>query len=316
MTRIYPVPSLVGVLALILLGLNHSVLQAGVLYHATGDGPRQIEKYDAATGTLLGSFGIHALRQPFGLNFGPDGILYVSDRGYGNGTVEKFDAQTGQHLGTVVTGLSDTGPVLVRDNGNILVGIDGIQEYDPTGVLLRTFGFRGLDMEIGPNGLLYVAQHVNRTGQRKTIYGYDLTTGNVVQTLPVPVDFRLTYQPLGLAFDSSGMLYVSQNDPFTSQKILKFNVDTNEYVGVFADLPGTRGISDIDFGPGNHLYGSLTDDEQFVVLNGTTGQLIRTIDNVNEPRQLAFAQRPVPEPTSLVIFGAIGLVGLGYRRKW
>ena len=57
------------------------LLLADTLYHAAGDPPRGIDMYDPLSGAYLGSFGHEEFANPWGVNFAPDGSLYVSDWG-------------------------------------------------------------------------------------------------------------------------------------------------------------------------------------------------------------------------------------------
>ena len=146
-----------SVLFLVWIAVGPHLLLADTLYHAAGDPPRGIDMYDPLSGAYLGSFGHEELANPWGVNFAPDGSLYVSD--WGRNVIEQYDPATGERLRTVAAAQRPLA-LLVRSNGNLLVCQeleDNIAEYDAQGTLLRTFGVCGTDLEIGPDGLLYVA---------------------------------------------------------------------------------------------------------------------------------------------------------------
>ena len=147
----------------------------------------------------------------------------------------------------------------------------------------------------------------------RNVYAYSLETGDLVKSLPVPDSLSLSYFPVGLAFHPEGDLLVSE---FHFGKILTFDIETDQYTGLFADLE-TSTFCDIDFGPDGNLYAAHTGGDRFLILDGQSGELLREIQGVNEPRQLAFSHAAVPAPSSLVcLLGLLASVAsIGWWRQ-
>ncbi len=76
-----------------------------------------------------------------------------------------------------------------------------------------------------------------------------------MKSLSIPDFLSLSYSPAGFAFNPQGDLLVSE---FHFGKILTFDIETDQYTGLFADL-GMSTIRDIDFGPDGNLYAAHTD---------------------------------------------------------
>ncbi|MBL9137366.1 MAG: hypothetical protein JNK85_15955 [Verrucomicrobiales bacterium] len=160
-------------------GPDGSLFAAGMAYPSPS--PRgQIFRFDADTGQSIGSepfvaLGAGGLRVPFDLEFGPDGNLYVSDRGFdsslftedpGPGRVLRFDGQTGAFIDEFIrfvdrspTGLAflPTGVLLVASGNQVL-------RFDPDGSFLGNLvddpspvALDLRDIELGPGGDLLAA---------------------------------------------------------------------------------------------------------------------------------------------------------------
>ena len=74
-----------------------------------------------------------------------------------------------------------------------------------------------------------------------------------MKSLPVPESLSLSYFPVGLAFHPEGDLLVSE---YHFGKILTFDIETDQYTGLFADLEMST-ICDIDFGPDGNLCAAI-----------------------------------------------------------
>ena len=158
--------------------------------------------------------------------------------------------------------------------------------------------------------LALMAREQNLWEPAHNVYAYSLKTGDLVKSLPVPDSLSLSYFPVGLAFHPEGDLLVSE---FHFGKILTFDIETDQYTGLFADLE-TSTICDIDFGPDGNLYAAHTGGDRFLILDGQSGELLREIPGVNEPRQLAFSHAAVPAPSSLVCL--LGLLASAASIGW
>ncbi|MDH3704976.1 MAG: right-handed parallel beta-helix repeat-containing protein [Acidimicrobiia bacterium] len=123
-----------------------------------------VERYDAATGTHLGTFvaaGSGGLDGPAGLAFGADGHLYVASSF--TSTVERYDGATGTHLGTFVTagsgGLVTAQDVIFGPDGHLYVGgrtSGAVHRYDgATGASMGDFVAAGSGGLVRPEGLAF-----------------------------------------------------------------------------------------------------------------------------------------------------------------
>lgn len=136
-----------------------------------------IFKLDAATGQLTGAMPFASapgMTDPYDLQFGPNGHLFVSDRGLG---VLEFDNLTGAYVRTVVASspgmLEQVTGIGFGPNGQLLVAsaaTSSILRYDLATATLDVFippGSGGLmspaDIDFGPDGNVYVADRGSHT---------------------------------------------------------------------------------------------------------------------------------------------------------
>ena len=227
-------------------------------------GAQSVKKYDLATHawstfattTLPGS----ATLQPSGMTLASDGNLYVSSM---SGTIERFDAGTGEHLATIVTGLGVprglvfTNGLLHLAEGN---GTDTIRRYELDGTLQEAvFASTGVNprgMTVGPNGNLFVAVIGPSAGADGAIEQYDVITGDLVGGVDWSVGGGLSI-PLDIEFANDGYAYVTD---VQLDAIERFDAGTGVHAGTFAavldpdslvlgvssDSGGYMGLFDID----------------------------------------------------------------------
>src|SRR5262249_22828479 len=126
---------------------------------------------------------LSGLNGPVGLNFGPDGHLYVTETDFGsNGRLLKFNGTTGAPLGQVGSlnlrwasspVWDAAGNIYIGErNGNTLLKLNGT-----TGALIQTLASGGIlsgpeYLAIGPDGHVYVAAIFNNSVQK-----YDANSG-------------------------------------------------------------------------------------------------------------------------------------------
>ena len=190
-------------------------------------------------------------------------------------------------------------------------GSDEILDFDATTGAFNAILASGLgidepaDMEIGPDGNLYIAAQVSNR-----VYKYDFTattfsvfTGSGMGTLT---------GAHGLAWGSDGDLYVSGS---ASNTIEKFDGTTGAHLGVFAMGGGLSLPIDIAFGPDDLLYVTSSLTSKVLRYEGiddaSPGAFLDVYASVTDPTYLAFT----PEPTTISLLALGGLVLRRRRRR-
>ena len=204
----------VGGTALVTKGL------ADVLRNAQQFDLNQIKDYSlrASIGAL--GTGSNALD----IESGPDGALYIAKH-FGRNIV-RFDTSTGA-VTTVASGFPNNvyGIAFANDGTMYVSGIGFLSRVNANGtsqvVLNTTGGSHATDVERGPDGLLYVADHNNNR-----ILRFNPAT----QSSEVWISGGLLVNPYGLAFDAAGNLLVANHNAFNILRIAP-----NKAVSVFAD---------------------------------------------------------------------------------
>lgn len=136
------------------LGMAHAWDADGVLYVASY-GSRDVRRI-APDGSLIDVFvGPDILSSAVNLWFGEEGDLFVVD--WEAGSVERFDGETGAHLGRFIGGLAKAEGVTIGPDGLIYLcdwEANRIERFDPeTGARIDTFTSEG--GMLAPNGLVF-----------------------------------------------------------------------------------------------------------------------------------------------------------------
>lgn len=200
-----------------------------------------VVRFDGATGAYEGPFTLGGpLRLPAGVDFGPDGNLYVTSFYWD--TVLKYHGRTGQYLGTFVpegaAGLNQPSLIEFRPDGllYVLSSYDGgVMRFDATtGAFHDTFipaGSGGITvafaMTFGPDGDVYLGGYYS-----KTVVRFDGQTGAVEGVVAQYVD-----TPSGMAFDEDGNLLVGEwrSGSFSDHNVQRYTPD-GEDLGLLTEL--------------------------------------------------------------------------------
>jgi len=230
--------------------------------------------------------------------FSPDAHaadLFVSDN-FGHQVI-RYNNTTGALLGTFVTsgsgGLSGaTGLLATRDALWVTSqNTNQILRYDlGTGAFVNVFASNAAtpgtalagpsDLLIRDNGLLYVSNFGGTTVDR-----FDLMTGASLGAFTndsaAPAADKLNGAS-SMAWGPDNNLYVSS---FNTNKILRFNGNTGEFMNVFASGGGLNGPAGLTF-QGGQLYVSSLLSQKVLRYNGTTGAFV----------DVFASPPPVPDP--------------------
>jgi len=258
----------------------------GNLY-VSSQNTNRILRFNPTTGAFLGTFidltAISASYQPAGLRFGSDGSLYVSrfvgiNPPVGSGTVDRFNGTTGAFLGSVMTNLTN-----------------------PAGL---TFG---------PDGSLYVSSQNGPSPGGGFIARYNGTS----QSTFIPQGSGGLLGPSGLTFGPDGNLYVVD---LLAGSILRYG-PTGTALGALVSGPPLAGDfpSDLMFDRlGQLLVADLGSSFSSATgsvkrFNFPTGTFLGDFaTGIFGASQLALT--PVPEPSSMLLFGAAGAAFVVRRR--
>jgi sugar lactone lactonase YvrE len=172
-----------------------------------GDG--QILRYNGATGAFIDVFASDGLAQPSDLDFGPDGDLYVAN--FGGATVERYNPQTGAHLGSFASGGGLSAPTALRfsDDGFLYVSSfssDQVLRYSATSGAFDKIFIDSTNIAtpagqvVGPDGNLYVVDLVGGNIER-----FNAVTGAPIDTFATGLSF-----PAGAMLDRDGALLVTE----------------------------------------------------------------------------------------------------------
>ncbi|MBM4005276.1 MAG: phosphatase PAP2 family protein, partial [Planctomycetes bacterium] len=232
----------------LLLGTND------LLY--VGNRSNGVTRYDALTGAFVDQFiaaGDHGLWYLGGMDFGPDGNLYIANA-YSGGSILVYDGSSGDFLSEIVppggSGLVDPRGLTIGPDGNIYVASDRgstkILKFSTSGDFQGVFvdgvgqGLtNGVSPVFSPGGDLYVAEY--DTGR---VLRYDGTSGAFVETL-IGAGAAGLGRTSALTFLATGDLLVSD---FSGNRLMKFDGTTGGFEGVFSEG-----------GPLSGPYGALLD---------------------------------------------------------
>lgn len=197
-----------------------------------------VSKFNARTGKYMGLFASGVdMNGPFGITFGPDGNMYVSDN---DNKVLRFDGTTGASMGVFASveapGNAFRGSTWGAD-GNLYVAQvwGGVARFDGhTGALIDTLAVAQTgnpeSPTFGPDGLLYLGDYF--AGK---VDVYDPTSGEFVRSLSNPSLSGLTT----LAFDDQGHLYATA---YFSNAVVRFSGDTGSVFSQGDPLTGPIGM--------------------------------------------------------------------------
>ena len=269
-----------------------------------------IGRFNLTTNQFLGDFvtpGSGGLGTPDGMDFGPDGNLYVSSSQ--TNAVLRYDGGTGAFLGTFATQqLNQPGNLKFGPDGLLYVANKGtgqvLRFHPQSGNLVDVFAAGGgLVQPVGllwDQGHLYVSDFMGNAIRR-----FDAISGAFVDI------FTVVNTPLILNLDPEGRLLVSSHQDST---IWKYDTAT-----------GTRIGSALIGGPVNCPVGHLFADGNLIVASwqnhrllryGANGSFIERIGAIGAvllPNDLLL--RPVPEPSSCSFMAIVVLTLVKLRRQ-
>jgi|SRR5579859_2544301 len=170
-------------------------------------------KFDGTSGAFMGIFALGQGTGPFGITFGPDGNLYVSDladRGTGQGHVMRYNGKTGAFMDDFVPccQLSEPFGLKFGPDGNLYVtSVFQVLRFNgKTGAFMDVFATLtglGRALVFGPDGNLYVSV-LSTESEVLQFDGKGALLGPFVGTGAGGMDC-----PWGLAFGPDQNLYVS-----------------------------------------------------------------------------------------------------------
>ena len=254
-----------------------------------------VVRFDGRTGAFEGTFTVGGpLRLPSGLDFGPDGNLYVSSFYWD--TVLKYDGVTGTYLGTFVAegqgGLNQPSLLEFRPDGWLYVLASyngGVLRFDAdSGAFHDVFipsGSGGITtafaMTFGPDGDVYLGGYYS-----KTVVRFDGASGAVKNVVAEFVD-----TPSGMAFDPQGRLLVGEwrTGTFFEHNIQRYT-PAGASLGVLTEL--TQGPLELEFDRAGRLY--VAGASSIDVLDGTTGEWLDSMYHAGVENLMAITFTPGP----------------------
>jgi hypothetical protein len=275
-----------------------------------------IQRYDTS-GNWLGTFASVGGPGPMSLAWS-NNDLYVAD--YNTSQILEY-SDSGAYLGVFATTISNPKYLMFDNSGDMFVstlfgpGSDAmIQEFSPSGALLNTIdsgGIRVDQMNIGPNGNLFVADFINSDIEEFSLNG--TAEGLFTDTSIAP---GLESEG-SIAFDSAGDAFTGNT--FSSEF---YKLDSaGQIVSSWSnpDQPGQAGgaLADFTFGPGDILYAVDTASNNIWMYDTSGNSLgLFTGSHLDAPYQIAFGPNATstPAPAALASFG-LGVLGVLRRRS-
>ena len=181
---------------------------------AANDNIGRVGKYDAATGVAINTSFIGGLSTVKGLATA-DGYLFLSS----SSALKKFDANTGELLATVETGIGSLWALAVSDGSIFATKGDRVIKYDAETLSpINSYFITGLTQAAGiavSGSDLYVANSGNNT-----IGKYDTATGSAIDS--TFISGGALSQPASLAYHDGRLYVVNQS----STSLAIYNADT------------------------------------------------------------------------------------------
>ncbi len=166
-----------------------------------------VYRFSKNDGSLILKIGAAPGKFPFGIAFGPDGLLYVND--YNAKTIEHYNPNTGQLLGNFVQTFNLATSFVFGPDGNLYLASQyAIERFDGnTGASMGVFTSgryiqAPYSFTFGPDGDLYVFDQRNYDVLR-----FNGVTGAFVSVF---IDGQYLFNPTcGMAFGPDGNFYTT-----------------------------------------------------------------------------------------------------------
>jgi hypothetical protein len=255
--------------------------------HYTNDG--------TSIGTLIAP-GTGGLTDARGVAVAPGGDLFIAD--FANSDILRFSAG-GAFLGVFASGPNVDAPLGVAfgTGGDLFVASAGptsniARVNGSTGVVTNPSFTSGNVLVLGGPQFLTFGPDLVVTDSAGHLFRFNATTG--ISTFGAGLD-----NPVGVAFDAAGDLFVAQR---ISDNVLKFPAGGGAFSivipnGAFAGSP-----SDLAFGPNGLLYVETDTAIYRFDVSGNNGMLVDSFGTGG--RYEAFTPEPVPEPGTWALVGA------------
>ncbi len=288
--------------------------------HVSSFQPAAVQRFSLPSGAAEVDYAPSPLTGTLGMDFGPDGMVYVTSEG--TDEVLRFDPASGTYLGPFIwddpaTGTDETGglekpsSVAFGPDGDCYVAsfsLNSVLRYDGrTGAFLGVFvqsgagGLQGPDagMTFGPDGDLYIPSFYNHRGKR-----YDGATGAFVENFLKPSPSGLT-NPRQILFHGAHVLVSSEG----SDQVLRFDALTGDFVDVLVGDDASTGFD--ESGGLDGPTGIAVTPEGLIVASIKTNEVKRYDLNDGTYLGEVIVQGDVNLPTYLRTRPRVGLMCLG-----
>jgi len=258
-------------------------------------GAGTVERYDAASGTHLGTL-VRGVDRPNALAFGPDGALYVATGAVGGaGAVARYDGTTGRFLSDFVRlpigspGYLARASHLLWYGGDLLVvSSDDSHVYRYDG---RTGAYKSTVATGNPRG--WITQIAVREG---AVYATEFAESRVrrfplTEGEPQPYVAEPGFSPWGITFDPAGRCWWSGTGG-----IARYDGKSNTVVVPASQVPMPTALA---LSPGGLLACSSLGSQSVTLwdIAGERPRLTTTItEAVRDPAGVTFTDRPFSPP--------------------